>query len=165
MELPDTYKKHFLAIELICALAVVIILYVLFSTNLDPDQLTNLMKNMRTSVYPLSSMGAITLLGFIITGVSILIAFLETPALRLIKNSKQYVNLFKIYFSAIKHLGFLTILSIIGILVDQPFLSLIIFYLVIFFIISSTLRTWRCLWVLEQFIEIIRSSSTPLTPH
>ena len=119
---------------------------------------------MKENIYPLSSIGAITLLGFIITGISILIAFLEAPQMRLIKKSKQYTNLFKIYTSAIKHLGLLTIFSIIGILVDDPTISVIIFYLVIFFIITSTLRTWRCLWVLEQFIRIIQGSSTPLVP-
>jgi len=160
MKLPDLYKKNFLEIEGIIALAVVIVLYIILLIFLTPDQFNTLVTNTQSKVYPVISIGAITLLGFIITGISILITFTEIPALKPLKTSPQYTNLFKIYFSAIKHLGVLTLVSIVGMLISYSLVSQIIFYLVILFIITSILRIWRCLWVLERFIRIIQVASS-----
>jgi uncharacterized membrane protein len=157
MDLPDCYKKHFLLIEAIIPVVILIGLFILFSRYLTQDQVNTLLSNTEEKIYPVISIGAITLLGFIITGVSILITFTETPSLKPLKTSKQYSTLFKIYFSAIKHLAILTFLSGIGMLITQSLISQIIFYLVILFVLISTFRIWRCLWVLEQFIEITQS--------
>lgn len=159
MELPDFYKRHFLPIEASIAVVITFTLYWIFSAKLTSDEINSLLINVQTNIYPVTSIGAITLLGFIITGISILITFTEIPALRPLKTSVQYSNLFKIYFSAIRHLGALTFLSIFGMLVNQNIISQIIFYLVILFVLTSTLRIWRCLWVLEQFIKIIQAAS------
>ena len=157
MELPDFYKKNFLLIEALIPLVITVVLYLIFSHYLTSEQIDTLLSNIQVKTYPIISVGAITLLGFIITGISILITFTESPALKPLKTSKQYSTLFKIYFSAIKNLAILTFLSLIGMLVDQNLISQIIFYLVILFVFISTLRIWRCLWVLEQFIEIVQS--------
>jgi hypothetical protein len=163
MELPKVYKEYFLHFETLISIVLTIALYVIFSKNLTPDQFTTLLTDVQSKVYPVTSIGAITLLGFIITGISILITFTETPSLKPLKTSRQYPTLFKIYFSAIRHLGVLTFLSILGILVNQKDVALLIFYLVILFIFTSTLRIWRCLWVLEQFIQIIQIPPIPPT--
>ena len=157
MELPNFYKKHFLLIEALVPLIITIIVYLIFSHYLTQDQIDILLSNVEEKTYPIISIGAITLLGFIITGISIMITFMETPSLKPLKTSKQYSSLFKIYFSAIKHLAILTFVSGIGILINQNLISQIFFYLAILFVLTSTLRIWRCLWVLEQFIEIIQS--------
>ena len=161
MELPKFYKENFLCVETLIGVLLTVALYLIFSTYLTSDQFASLLMNVQSKVYPVTSIGAITLLGFIITGISILITFTEIPSLKPLKTSRQYPTLFKIYFSAIKHLGILAFLSILGILLDQKAIALFIFYLVILFILTSTLRIWRCLWVLEQFIQIVQIPPSP----
>jgi|SRR5208283_3110906 len=162
MDLWDSCKKYFLEIEALLAVVLVIGLFIVFFMFISQSQWSSLLINMESKVYPVTSIGAITLLGFIITGISILITFTETPALKPLKTSQQYTTLFKIYFSAIKHLGALALLSIIGMLIgqDHMIISQIIFYLVVLFVLTSIIRTYRCLWVLQKFIEIIHGNSS-----
>jgi hypothetical protein len=163
MELPQVYKENFLIIELLIAAIIVGALYLIMVIFIAPDQFIIFLEKFQTSIYSITSVGAITLLGFIITGISILITFTETPSLRPLKTSNQYSTLFKIYFSAIKHLGALTIVSIFGMLVLTPWIAVIIFYVCIFLFLTSIFRIWRCLWVLQKFIEIIQATSSNQT--
>jgi hypothetical protein len=155
MEIPLFYKRHFLVIELFLAVFATFIIFIIFSRVFTEDQIHCLILIADKQIYSIIALGAITLLGFIITGVSILITFTETEKLKLLKGSKQYKTLFDIYFSTIKFLAITTILSVMGILIQDPTKSKILFYLILLGVLISAIRIWRCVWVLEQIIGIV----------
>lgn len=158
MELPEFYKNNFLLIEAVLPIFAVLVLYCIFTSYLDQTTLNNLILNTKDKMYPQILVGAITMLGFIITGVSILISFTETPRLKLLKESKQYTTLFAIYFSTIKFLAVLAFITGIAMLISQIQVTILLFYFIILLVIIATMRIWRCIWVLEQFIEILQGS-------
>ncbi len=148
------YKRHFLLAELI--ISIFIILATVYVTGcLCPQRsLENWITSNRSTIYPLVATISGTLLGFVITGVSIILAFSESDKLRLLKRSKQYRTIFTIYFSAIKYLALATVVAIVGLAVNDNLVTLM-FYLLLWSILISALRIWRCLWILWNIVEII----------
>lgn len=147
------YQRHFLFYELLLSVIVIIITYFVIQHYYAIEQQIELINTFKEKIYPLIATATVTLLGFIITGVSILISFLELDKLKLLKESKHCSTLFQIYFSAIKYLAATTFLVILGIMLTT--FSTILFYLTLWGAVISILRIWRCVWVLEQLISII----------
>ena len=151
-----TYKRHFLLAELIISIIFTIGIMVLVHFLWSHELLKSWIITNRNTIYPLIATIGGTLLGFVITGVSIILAFSESEKLRLLKRSKQYKTIFTIYFSTIKYLAITTIIAIIGLVVNDDF-SVVIFYLLLWSVTISALRIWRCLWVLQSIVEIIHN--------
>ncbi len=150
----EVYKKHFLLIELILSISL-ILLIVFFVQNIwiieDIESwITTYSSNFYTLVATISG----TFFGFIITGLSILFVFPDTPSLKRLKESKSYKDVFFIYISTIKYLGITLVISVIGLLCTEDYI-LLLFYLVLWSILISTLRIWRCLWILKNLIDIM----------
>ena len=143
------YKRHFLGIELgISVFITLIIVWLLSFIDLNTWLIIN-----KTIIYSLIATISTTLLGFVITGISVLIAFSESEKLKLLRESAQFENLFKIYFSAIKYLAIAALISIFGIIFND-ICPKYIFYALIWAIIISSFRIYRCLWVLENIVKI-----------
>ena len=153
-----TYKRHFLLAELIISIIFTIGIMVLVHFLWSHELLKSWIITNRNTIYPLIATIGGTLLGFVITGVSIILAFSESEKLRLLKRSKQYKTIFTIYFSTIKYLAITTIIAIIGLVVNDDF-SVVIFYLLLWSVTISALRIWRCLWVLQSIVEIIHKNN------
>lgn len=149
------YKRHFLEFELVGSIVLTLIIFGYFSwNNTDVSALITISKD---KLYPIITASAITLLGFIITGVSVLVTFTESKNLQIFKKSNQYKTPFTVYFSTIKYLTIVTILSIIGILSETY--KEIIFFLLIWSVAISSLRLYRCVWIIERFIDISKERS------
>ena len=157
-ELWKAYKRHFLLAELIISIIFTIILMCLVEIFWSQESLKNWITINRGTIYPLIATIGGTLLGFVITGVSIILAFSESEKLRLLKRSKQYKTIFTVYFSTIKYLAITTILAIIGLVVNDN-LSILLFYLLILSVTVSIFRIWRCLWILQSIVEIIHKNN------
>jgi len=159
------YKRHFLLAELIISIFFTIGIMVLVHFLWSHELLKSWIITNRNTIYPLIATIGGTLLGFVITGVSIILAFSESEKLRLLKRSKQYKTIFTIYFSTIKYLAITTIIAIIGLVVNDDFsviifyFSIVIFYLLLWSVTISALRIWRCLWVLQSIVEIIHKNN------
>lgn len=150
----DTYHKYFLEVEflisgVICLLSILLMNYVWSSQAINKWIFSN-----KDEIYPLVATIAGTLLGFVITGVSILIAFSESERLKLLKQASQFKTIFTIYFSTMKFLAMTTIVAVSGIVIDDRW-AIPIFYLLLWSIIVSSLRIWRCFWILENIAKII----------
>ena len=152
------YKRHFLLAELIISIIFTIGIMVLVHFLWSHELLKSWIITNRNTIYPLIATIGGTLLGFVITGVSIILAFSESEKLRLLKRSKQYKTIFTIYFSTIKYLAITTIIAIIGLVVNDDF-SVVIFYLLLWSVTISALRIWRWLWVLQSIVEIIHKNN------
>ncbi len=152
-----TYKRHFLLAELLLSLILSVLVLIIIQWFWSPDSLERWISSNKKEIYPLIATIGGTLLGFVITGVSIILAFSESEKLRLLKQSKQYTKIFAIYFSTIKYLAITTVVAIIGIVINNN-LAILIFYLLLWSIVISSLRIWRCIWVLESIVEIIQKN-------
>jgi len=151
------YKKHFLLAELLLSMIFTVLVLIIIQRLWSPETLEKWINTNKEDIYPLVATIGGTLLGFVITGVSIILAFSESEKLRLLKRSKQYKTIFTIYFSTIKYLAITTVVAIIGIVINDN-LAILIFYLLLWLVVISSLRIWRCIWILESIVEIIHKS-------
>lgn len=142
------YKNNFLLFELISSIVLIIGVFIIFE-----NEKVVFLQHLN-ALFPLMASIGSTILGFVITGLSIMTAFLETDPLKELKKTKHYKTIFDIYFSSITHFSILTVISIVGMI----FPCRIIFYLIIWSTLISTLRLWRCVWILKQFIKIIHNN-------
>jgi len=95
------------------------------------------------------------LFGFIITSISIISAFFnkENSRLKFIKGKKQHEDIFSIYFSSVHYLGYLALLSIIAVFLEDT-LQLFFLSLILIFTAIALSRLYRCLWILRKVISI-----------
>lgn len=114
------------------------------------------LKDKRTSFYGTIASIAGSLLGFIITGISIILAFATLPPLKRLRQSPYYKDIYSSYISSIRALAVLTIISVVGLLLDTdsgP--NLVIVYILIGSVSLAILTLSRSIWILESFISII----------
>lgn len=150
----DTYHKYFLEIEFLMSGVICLLLILLMNYIWSSQIISRWIFLNKGEIYPLVATIAGTLLGFVITGVSILIAFSEFEKLKLLKQTPHYKTIFTIYFSTMKFLATTTIVAVSGIVIDDQW-AIPIFYLLLWSIIISSLRIYRCFWILENIAEII----------
>lgn len=151
------YNRNFLIAEFLLSIVIALFGILLITSVLTSETIQNWISLNKKDIYPLIATIAGTLLGFIITGVSIILAFSESEKLRLLKKSKQYTTIYEIYFSTIKFLALSTAIPIFGIIVNDNWADYVL-YILIWSIIISSLRIWRCVWALENIIKLIHKS-------
>jgi hypothetical protein len=97
-----------------------------------------------------------TLLGFIITAISIVLGYSANEKLAIVKESKHYQDLWDIFKTAIRVLATITIFSLLGLVFDnnqKPFNAFL--YITFFLVVLSVFRVGRCIWVLEKIMLIV----------
>lgn len=144
------YEKQFLTYDLIISIIILGIVLVLIYIN--NNFILNFINNI-SNAYDLILSMSVTMLGFIITGVSILVVFLERESLALFHKSKNYSLIYQIYFSAIKYLALLTIFTLLAYGL-KPFGQTILNYIIILCCVISIFRIYRCVWVLKKIIDV-----------
>ena len=100
------------------------------------------------------------LLGFTITSVSIVLGYADSDRLAIVRRSKHYPTLWKVFSSANKALALATASALIGLVLDRdadPVRWLL--YLNVFATSLAAFRIARCLWVLERVIRLITTAS------
>jgi len=96
-----------------------------------------------------------TLLGFIITAVSVVLGFAVSEKLAFVRESRHYKDLWAVFKSTIRILALATGFALIGLIFDkdnQPMNFLL--YCNVFWILLSVFRLGRCIWVLENIISL-----------
>ncbi|WP_406657526.1 hypothetical protein V7O62_02930 [Methanolobus sp. ZRKC2] len=149
----DIYEENFMHYELIISIILSIAIIQFVFPIIFPEGVDSWLEVNKNNVYSLLASIAGTLLGFVITGVSVIIAFSESEKLKMLKKSKHYRTIFVVYFSTIKYLALTTAISIIWIFTN--FLIVVSFYLLTWSAIISSLRIGRCIWILEEIVEIV----------
>jgi hypothetical protein len=148
------YRAHFLALELLVSLIAGGIVDYGVSIRPAADRDKWLDENATGMYQVLAAIGG-TLLGFVLTGVSILLAFPETPRIELLKESPHYREIYTIYFSSIRYLALLTVVSVIGLAANRSPWREFTLYVVVWATIIVSLRLWRCAWVLEALVALV----------
>jgi len=101
-----------------------------------------------------------SLLGFGITAESIVIGLSGSERLTIVRESKHYETLWKVFIAAIRALGFATAVSLLALVLDRdkhPIRPCLI--IAAFGTVLASLRLLRCIWVLENVVRIVSSPS------
>ncbi len=107
-----------------------------------------ILKGNRAPVYGAFAAIFGSLLGFVITAVSIILSFASSPQLTIVRESEHYRDLWQVFISAIHFLGFATIIALGGLIFDRddtPTHWLLCLCTWVFVI--ATFRLIRCIWV------------------
>jgi hypothetical protein len=151
-----SYRRHFLTYEFILSVLLTMIIVYLFEvvwgTNILDQWLVGVKKELYTVIASISG----AMLGFIITAVSIVIAFSQSDRFDLLRKSEHYPTLYKIFVVAIKYLAITTGFSVLALILDKDnspkhWIS----YILAWGIIATVFSLGRCVWVLEKMISII----------
>lgn len=157
-DIKKVYKRRFLKMEFLISIVISVLIVCVMEYTWSSETIGHWISENEKDIYPLIATISGTLLGFVITGVSILLAFSESEKLKLLKRTKQYKTIFDVYFSTIKYLAVTTIIAIFGILINNR-LAIVTLYILIWSVIISSLRVWRCLWILESIVEVTHKNN------
>jgi len=146
-------QRNFLTAELWAA----IVIAFAFTTALHLDR--SLMDSLppdRSALY--STLASIfgSLLGFVIAAIAIVLTLAPDSRLEIVTTSPHYKVLWRIFFSATRALGIATAACVVGVMTDRgsrP--NLVFFGIVLFSSLWSSLRVWRCIWVLERIVGVV----------
>lgn len=150
------WGEHFLHCEFGASVAITVAFCVVFYWLGLEDDVDSLLKDNRGPLYGALSAIFGSLLGFVITSMSIVIGFSGDERLALIRESRHYPMLWRVFMSAIYWSAFATVVCVLALVFDRdksPFMPL---FCAVFFV-STTFgfRLGRCIWALERLVEIV----------
>mgnify|MGYP000973331578 CR=1 FL=1 len=153
----EKYEKRFLFMELLLSILLSLgLLWLIMKYHLQ-DDVMNVLKGSRSALYGAIAGVAGSLLGFVITGLSVLMVTGNSEGMKALKSSKHYEQIFRVFFSTSKYLGLLVVFSLVSLIVDRdaaPIFELNV--VVLWGVIIVTFRILRCLWVLENIIGVTK---------
>ncbi|RJS49675.1 MAG: hypothetical protein CIT03_02485 [Methanobacterium sp.] len=144
------YWNHLKLSNVILSFFIVFIIKFVLETYYSPGDLNTLISANKDNIYLIVATISGTLLGFIITSISVIAAFFDSKKLELIREYGMVNDLFNIFFSTIKFLAITTLIAILGIISNW---TILIFYLIIFNVIVSSFLIACCIWALETIIK------------
>lgn len=96
-----------------------------------------------------------TLSGIIMAGLAIFLTMEKSDAMKLLKKSPFYLELFEIYLTCIKTLFLCTIISLTALIFNSyDNLRVFVTYIVIWSVIISIINVTKCIWVLKNVIRL-----------
>lgn len=142
------YSRHFLLAELV--------LSILLAFGAARLHVLKYLPGNTDTIYVALSASFGALLGFAITGVSVMLAVSDSERLALLRTSPHYPLVFRIFTSAARYLGVGFLTAFLGLVLDrQTALGQAVAYLTLFSVIISVFRVYRCVWVLDSVITIV----------
>ena len=162
--LPKWWRTHFLAAEfgiaILCGASFVAWARLWGGGAILEDTLTG----NRGAIYGALASIFGSLLGFAITAVSIMVAFSTNDRLTVVRESKPYPTLWKVFTATIRTLGFATVVALFGLILDRDNHPMNpVLYLTVFASVLAALRLARCAWVLENVITLVAGVSKERT--
>lgn len=153
------WYKHFLGYELLFSILLTLIIAILVVVLDYEDNVFTCISKSQQILY--GSLTAVfgALLGFVITGLSILLTInSDNVGMKAFKESSRYKEVFKIFISTSRYLAITSFLSLIGLLYYGENITTfykIVTMLIAWGVIITIFRVSRCIWVLEKIIDII----------
>lgn len=140
------YRIYFLGIELILSFIAIATILIFINHFFSFEDFQGSLNTIRSGLYGTLAAISGAMLGFVITGLSILLTTNSTVQMEKLKKSKHYITVFKIFFSTSKYLGILLILSLISLVFDKDNSPIIILsFLTLWAVIIVTFRLLRCI--------------------
>jgi hypothetical protein len=157
---PTWWRKNFLSVEFGIALFVTAILLLWWKYGNGIAVLKEIVHGNRGQIYGTLASIFGSLLGFVITALSVVLGFSSSDRLKVLRSSSYYKQLWDVFTSAIRVLGVTTILWLAALFFDRdgaPKPLILVFCLSISFL--AILRMGRCVWVLERIVEVLTLKS------
>lgn len=149
------YRSHFLGFELILSFIVISFITYFIYRFWGFCLLQSYLDGIRDVLYGTLATLSGALLGFVITGLSVLLTTYSTEQMKRLKKSKHYKTIFTIFFSTSKFSGILFIVSLLSLVFDKDSEPLLMLpFLTLWALIIVAFRVLRCLWVLEKIISL-----------
>jgi hypothetical protein len=121
------------------------------------EALNSVLHDNRGSVYGALASIFGSLLGFAITALSLAITFSQDAKMELVRRSEHYGTMWDVFTKSITALSFATLAALLGLVVDREHSpSSWITALVVWASLLSIARLWRCVWILERVVDVIR---------
>ena len=153
------WEKHFLGMEALVAVVLAVAFGAWFAFCGGTSFIDEFIHENRTDIYTTTAGIAGTLLGFSITAVSLILTFISSERLTILRESPAYPVLWKTFFQTIGVLGLLTITSLACLTVDKDGAPAVWFAIPLSFyffsMILSVLRFYRVVWILKRIIDIL----------
>lgn len=156
--LPQWWKIYFLKVELGIALLFTAVFIIWAQCFGGQVVIERILKENRSDIYGALAAVFGSLLGFIITAVSIILGYTTNDRLTIVRESKHYALLWEVFTAAIRILSVATIAALVGLVVDRDSSPVyIVLYINVFTTTLSSFRLARCVWVLENIIKLVTS--------
>ena len=167
------WRRNFLGIESAVATTPALALVVYVGWFEGAAQLNELLQDQRGLVYRTLATISGTLLGFSLASASLVLTFVSSDRLALLRRSSHYGSLWKVFFQCIRALGLLTVMSLAAIVIDRdeaPFVWILAPMAGLATFVS--LRLLRVIWILEQIVRLVsmaprsgRANDRPAQDH
>lgn len=153
-KLKNMYNKHFLSAELAISLIIWFFLYLIIRNYLPTVFGTVIIGDIQYMCLYIFWIVAAASLGFISSDLLIINILCKSNQLKLLRESKYYSSVFKIYWSTMRYLVLVIVVCILG-LIFRERISILVFYFLLWSVIILPLRIWRCIWIFRNIAEII----------
>ncbi|MBI5946330.1 MAG: hypothetical protein HY864_18370 [Chloroflexi bacterium] len=152
----EFWEAHFLPLEFLVSILTMAGFIIWGEFYAGRGVMDSLLEGNRSAVYGALSAIFGALLGFVITAVSIVLGYVASDKLTLVRESPHYEDLWRVYKAAMRSLAVATIAGLLGLIFDRearpmPFL----FYLNILTTTLAFFRLGRSIWVLENIISLV----------
>lgn len=149
------WGKHFLGAELGLSIFLVSCLWLILLINCWEEAVLDAIKSNRAAIYALVASVAGSLLGFVLTGVAILLALADTSKLGILTTSPHYKTIYTTYMTTVRAFGLTTFIGFLCLLLENgPTPRSWAVYLTLWASILCVFRLGRCIWILEKIIGI-----------
>ena len=150
------WNLYFLFYEVVISLLAASLLLVWVTKLGGSVAVNSILNGNRSAIYGALASIFGTLLGFVITALSIIIGYSASEKFEFLKKQKHYSTLWDVLIKTIRALSWATVAMIIGLIFDRDSSpNNIIFCFCAYTALLSLLRLWSCIWVLENVIRII----------
>ncbi|MBX0319738.1 hypothetical protein [Shouchella clausii] len=155
MGLKKIYRRHFLGFELLLSIIITFSFFLIVKHTVSFNLLFENLIGIRDVLYGTLAALSGALLGFVITGLSVLLISSDNEQMKRFKKSKHSKTIFKVFFSTSKYLGILLLISLVSLIFDRDNNESIFLMIGSFWgIVIVTLRILRCIWVLERIVSL-----------
>jgi hypothetical protein len=155
MSVVQWWKKNFLFAEMLLAIALALF-FAAWVEWRGSDIVDSTLKGNRGAVYGAIATIFGSLLGFVITSVSIVLSVSGDERLSLVRNSASYPVLWKVFTACIRSLSLATVVAMFGLILDRDGApNHIVLYFCVGTGILAVFRIARCVWVLENIVKIV----------
>jgi hypothetical protein len=157
----NLYRQHFLGFEAAAGVLLSLIPLTWMIEFGGASKVDLLLTGNRAAIYGALATIFGSLLGFVITAVSILVGVWGVDKLTILRESKHATDLWRIFTSTTKWVGLATLVSLAGLVGDRDLKPIhAIMYATIVVVLIGTIRLCRCIWALERIVAILAAKKS-----
>lgn len=156
MRIISCWDRHFLSFELGVAVAATVAVAIYAFVVAEPSLSESPVFGNRITVYRTAATVGSALLGFTGTIVAVIYGLIDAERLKHLRRSEHRDTMWRVFFSTMRSLALLVIISFVGLIVDHQYEPIVWIAVAFFFAgLLSLFRVARSVWLLQRIIEIM----------